>query len=81
MPHNTLSATRPSLIALTDDEIKVLIAAVYNGELSGKLKTMSGLTPAHTADIAADLFHRLKWHLDNPAFEEPDSFTGDTDDI
>lgn len=74
MPNNTLSATRPSLIAFTDDELKVLTAAVYNGNLSGKLKTFSGMTPSHTAHVAADLFERLKWHLENPALEEPEHF-------
>ena len=74
MPTNTLSAIRPSLIAFTDDELKVLTAAVYNGTLSGKLKTFSGMTPSHTADVAADLFQRLQWHLNNPAIEEPEQF-------
>ena len=59
-----LEPDRPSMIALTDNELKVLAAAVYNGQLSGKLKTFSGLTPSMTADIAADLFDRIKWHLE-----------------
>lgn len=64
MAEPTLTADRPILITLTQDEAKVLQAAVYNGQLSGKIKSFSGLTPSKTAEIANDLFDRLRWLLD-----------------
>lgn len=56
---------RPIVMHLTIDEAKVIQAAIYNGQLSGKLRTHSGLTPSRTAELATDLFDRIKWLLDD----------------
>lgn len=65
---------RRSTLSLTDNELKVLAAAVYNGQLSGKLKTFSGIRPSETALIATDLYDRLKWHLEQADLQLQEPF-------
>jgi len=68
-----LTTDRPIHMTLTVEEAMVIQAAIYNGQLAGKLKTHSGLTPSRTAELATDLFDRIKWLLNDdidPALRE-----------
>jgi hypothetical protein len=67
-----LTTDRPIYMTLTVEEAMVIQAAIYNGQLAGKLKTHSGLTPSRTAELAADLFDRIKWLL-NDEFNTADA--------
>ena len=65
-----LNAQRPIHMTLTLEEARVIQAAIYNGQLSGKLKTYSGMQPSKIAELATDLFERLNWLLENNTPED-----------
>ena len=65
-----LNAQRPIHMTLTLEEARVIQAAIYNGQLSGKLKTYSGMRPSKIAELATDLFDRINWLLDETIAED-----------
>ena len=65
-----LNVERPIHMTLTIEEARVIQAAVYNGQLSGKLKTYSGMTPSKISELATDLFDRINWLLDETIPED-----------
>jgi len=50
---------------LTENEAKVLCAAVRNGQLAGRLHSINGMKPSQISEVANDLFDRLLWLLDD----------------
>ena len=65
-----LNAQRPIHMTLTLEEARVIQAAIYNGQLSGKLKTYSGMQPSKIAELATDMFDRINWLLDETIAED-----------
>lgn len=64
-----MNETRPITMNLTVQEAMILQASLYNAQLAGKLTTPTGMTPSKTAELAVDLFGRIKWLLDD-SFDE-----------